>query len=145
MLNNRGWGYRTFIIMGCILLLALLLVSILIIRLYSQLPNLNNVMSESLSYDEIEENVNLAAMSYYNDYYKDELHGGVVVVSIDNLLKYNLLEEKDLLETTKNDRCSGYALISLSDNIENKDEVITKAYVKCKNYTSKGYQAWRVN
>lgn len=140
MLNKNGWGYQKFIVLGSILLIALIICSFFVIRLYSQLPDLNNMMSETLDYGSIESNISIAARNYYDEYYNENLGNGVLVVSTKNLLKYNILSDKDLVETSNNDSCSGYALLTSNEN----DELVADAYIKCKSYITSGYQNWRV-
>lgn len=139
MLNKNGWGYREFLIGGAVLLIALLFATFFIIRLYSGLPNLNTFITDPVEYQDIESNVDTAALKYISNYYKEEIGDGVIVVSTDNLKKYNLLTDVDLTETSNNDLCKGYSLV------RNKDNMITSdSYINCKNYATDGYQAWRL-
>jgi hypothetical protein len=139
MLNKNGWGFRSFIIGGSILLIALLVATFFIIRLYRSLPNLTGFIVDPVDYQTIEETLDSASLNYINDYYNEEITTGVIVVSTDNLLKYNIINNSDLIQTTNNDLCSGYSLISKEDG-----KLISKSYISCDNYTSDGYQSWRV-
>lgn len=140
MLNKNGWGFRTFIISGAVIFIALLIATFFIIRLYSDLPDLNIFMDEYLSYEDIEINLNSDSLEYINEYYAQEITTGVIVVSTDNLLKYNIITEKDLRDTDNNDVCSGYSLIRKENG-----ELTSKSYIKCDKYVSEGYQSWRVS
>jgi len=140
MLNKNGWGFREFIIAGAVLFIALLTTTFFVIRLYSELPNLSSTMAESISYQDIENNLNDSSIIYINEYYKQEITTGVIVVSTDNLLKYEIINNKDLKETSNNDLCSGYSLIR-----KEKGELTSESFIKCKNYVTEGYQSWRVN
>lgn len=140
MLNKNGWGFRTFIIAGSILFIALIITSFFIIRLYSSLPNLNALMNEPLDYEDIEENLVESSLNYINKYYDEEITTGVIVISTDNLLKYNVIEKKDLIETTNEDECRGYALIRKEEG-----NLVSTSYIKCNNYITEGYQDWRIS
>lgn len=140
MLNKNGWGIRSFIICGAILLLALILTTFFVIRLYSGLPNLTGFMTDPIEYQTIEENLNEKSLQYINKYYDSEITTGVIVVSTKNLLKYDLIEEKDLIQTKNNDICEGYSLIR-----KEEEKLTSKSYITCDNYVTDGYQSWRVN
>lgn len=140
MLNNKGWGFRQFLIAGAVLFIALIITTFFVIRLYSNLPNLSSIIMESFTYEEIENNLDYMSIKYINEYYDQEITTGVIVVSTDNLLKYNIIIEKDLINTDNKDLCSGYSLIRKENG-----ELTSKSYIKCDNYTTEGYQSWRVN
>ena len=140
MLNKNGWGFRTFIIAGAVLFIALLITTFFIIRLYSSLPNLSGFLSETLTYQDIEMNLDDNALRYIDEYYIQEISNGVIVVSTDNLIKYGIIEKKDLIETENNDLCSGYSLIK-----KENEKLTSKSYIECSNYISEGYQSWRVS
>ena len=140
MLNKNGWGFRTFIISGSIPFIALLITSFFIMRLYSSLPNLNEFMLDPLTYQNIEENLNDDSIDYINEYYTEEITTGVIVVSTDNLLKYGIIEDKDLTDTENNDSCSGYSLIRKENN-----KLTSESFIKCDDYISDGYQSWRIS
>ena len=78
-------------------------------------------------------------MKYISNYYREDIGDGVIVISTDNLKKYDLITDTDLTETNNNDSCKGYALVRNKDNMVTSD-----AYINCKNYASEGYQAWRL-
>ncbi len=139
MLNKNGWGYREFLIGGAILLIALLFATFFIIRLYSGLPNLNTFIVDPVDYQDIENSVKTASLKYISNYYREDIGDGVIVISTDNLKKYDLITDTDLTETNNNDSCKGYALVRNKDNMVTSD-----AYINCKNYASEGYQAWRL-
>ena len=140
MLNKNGWGYREFLFAGAVLFIALLVTTFFVIRLYKGLPDLSSFLTEPLSYQDIEENLDYKSLEYINGYYKQDITTGVIVVSTDNLLKYDIIKKKDLKDTDNNDLCKGYSLIR-----KEKGELISKSYIKCDNYVTEGYQSWRVS
>lgn len=140
MLNKNGWGYRAFLVCGAILFLALLITTFCVIRLYRGLPNLGNFLLEPLTYSDIEYNLNDKSIEYINNYYEQDITTGVIVVSTDNLLKYDIIKPKDLKDTDNNDLCSGYSLIRKENG-----ELTSESFIKCDNYVTEGYQSWRVS
>lgn len=140
MLNKNGWGFRAFLISGAVLFVALLVTAFLVMRLYSGLPDLSSFLSEPLSYQEIENRLDDSSLIYIREHYDQEITTGVIVVSTDNLLKYDVIVEKDLKETNNNDLCSGYSLIR-----KENEELTSQSFIKCDNYVTEGYQSWRVS
>lgn len=140
MLNKNGWGYRSFLVGGAILLIALLFATFFIIRLYHGLPNLSSAIIDPVDYEMIESSISDNALRYVSEYYEQEIKSGVIVISTNNLLKYGFIENKDLRNTENNDECKGYSLIRNDDN-----KLTSESYIKCKNYQTEGYQDWRVS
>lgn len=140
MLNKNGWSFSEFLIAGSVIFIALLVTAFFIIRLYSGLPNLSSFISEPLTYEEIESNLNEESINYINEYYQQEITKGVIVVSTDNLLKYDIIAEKDLKDTNNNDLCQGYSLIRKENG-----ELTSESFIKCDNYITEGYQNWRIS
>ena len=139
MLNNNGWGYRSFLIGGSVLLIFLLIATFFIMRLYSNLPDLSSFMLEESTYSDIETKLDESSLKYINDYYTEEISNGVITISTDNLLKYKMLTEDDLIETSSSDKCMGYSLIRNKDN-----KLTSESYIKCDGYQTEGYQEWRL-
>ena len=138
MLNNHGWGFRAYMIASGILLIALILVAFLVTRLYSGLPSLETAMENTKTYSTIENDIKAFAHSYIVDYHQEEITTGVVTVSTNKLIEKGFLTDKKLT-TSDGDKCKGYALIR-KDN----DVLVVEPYIKCKNYTTVGYQSWRL-
>lgn len=139
MLNNKGWGFRQFLIAGAVLFIALIITTFFVIRLYRNLPDLSSIIMDPLTYEEIENNLDYMSIKYINEYYDQEITTGVIVVSTDNLLKYNIIIDKDLINTDNKDLCSGYSLIRKENG-----ELISESFIKCDEYKTDGYQSWRV-
>ena len=136
MKNKNGWGFSSYIIGSSILLIALLVATFLIIRLFSSLKSINGT-----SYEDIEEMLNSKSLKYIEEYYGREINSGVVVVSTSKLLDNDLINSNDLIETDNNDKCKGYSLIRKDVD----DELTSESFIKCKKYTTIGYQSWRVS
>ena len=136
MKNKNGWGFSSYIIGSSILLLALLVATFLIIRFYNSLKSINGT-----SYQDIEETLDSKSLRYIDEYYKKEINSGVIVISTSKLLDNDLIKNSDLIETDNNDRCKGYSLIRKND----EGELTSESFIKCKNYTTEGYQSWRVS
>ena len=139
MLNNHGWGFRAYIILSAILLIALLIACFLITRLYSSIPSLKDGVDGPRTYETVEESIKDATSLYINDYYTGEITTGVVIVSYKDLIDEGFLE-KDSLTTSNNDVCIGYARVSRDSN----NEIKIEPYINCTDYKTNGYQAWRI-
>ena len=137
MLNKNGWGFRSYIIGSSVLLIALLVATFLIIRLYS---NLASIATPTYTYQDIENKLNDSSIDYINEYYKRDITTGVVVVSTKKLLNKEIIIEKDLIDTDNNDKCKGYSLIRKNEN----DELTSESFIKCDSYQTDGYQSWRL-
>ena len=135
MKNKNGWGVASYIIGSSILLIALLIATFLIIRLYSSLRGINGN-----SYEDIERKLSSASLEYINEDYKKEISTGVVVVSSTKLLAKDYIKAKDLIETDNEDKCIGYSLIRKDEN----DKLTSESFIKCVNYETNGYQSWRI-
>lgn len=132
-MNKNGWGYRDFIIGGSILLIALIVATFFVMRLYSSLMS----AFDTRTYEGIEIKLNEKSLEYINSYYKNEIGTGVITVSTDNLLKYKLITEENL--EIANDKCEGYSLIR-----KEEEQIVSSSYIKCKEYETAEYQGWRV-
>ena len=64
MLNNHGWGFRAYIILSAILLIALLIACFLITRLYSSIPSLKDGVDGPRTYETVEESIKDATSLY---------------------------------------------------------------------------------
>ena len=140
MLNNHGWGFRTYIIASSIILIFLILVAILVVRLYKGIEIVGQVSNDSISYSDIENNLNNLSIKYVNEYKEGKINDGVITVSTKTLLKENLINSEDLKLLDNGDTCTGYSLIKKND----EGILYSDSYIKCKYYTTSGYQSWRV-
>ena len=136
MKNKNGWGFASYIVGSSVLLIALLVATFLIIRLYGNLKSINGT-----SYSDIENKLNIKSLKYIEEYYKKEITTGVVVVSTDKLLKEELINKEDLIETENDDKCKGYSLIRKND----EDKLTSESFIRCNEYETKGYQSWRIS
>lgn len=138
MLNNKGWGIRSYIIGCSILLMALIVATFYIMRLYSTIPGMGDVV-DSVDYKDLESRMDRASLNYINQYYKQDIRTGVVVVSTEKMLDKYLIDELDLV--IKGDKCKGYSLIR--KNLQ-EDKLESESFIKCKYYESPNYQSWRI-
>ena len=139
MLNNHGWGFRSYIIASGVLLIALIIATFLIMRMYSALPNLETAVNGEITYKSIESDIERYAHNYITDYYIGDIGTGVVTITTKQLMDKGFLEKKDLI-TTNNDKCKGYALVRKNSN----DELEEEAYIRCSDYETSGYKSWRL-
>ncbi len=143
-LNNHGWGLREMLLYCGLLLLFLAISVFFIIQASRSLEDISNDKDDvkdiesQMSYLKIEENIRDATYLYINTYYKDKINIGTLKVSTDNLVKYNVLDLNDLKPDSESKNCKGYSLV------RNDDAIIVSSYIKCSNYETNGYQAWRL-
>lgn len=139
-LDNHGWGLNQMLIYCAILLFFLLIAIFFIVQLSRSLGDtLKDAIAEVVTYSEVEENIKSAAKSYMEKYYHEEMGTGTITITADNLLKYDMLDEKSLTPTEEKKSCIGYALVK-KDNNEQK----ISSYIKCKDYETNNYQSWRL-
>ncbi len=129
-LNNHGWGLKEMLFFSAILLFFVLLVSVLINSLYSQLDLSNNGSSTSSSstssgytYKDIENNLKFAAQRYIKNHADDDSE----ILTSDELLESKYIMSSKL--KTSNDTCEGYVMIT--DDYE--------TFIHCNNYETEGY------
>lgn len=139
-LNNHGWGLNQMLILCAVLLFFLMVAVFFIIQLSNSLGDvLRDSVVGSVSYATVEENVEIAAKDYMNTYYKEEIGTGTITVTVDNLLKYEMITESNLKPSEETNACTGYALVKKENN-----ELVIDSYIKCSNYETNNYQSWRL-
>lgn len=130
-LNRNGWSLKEMILLSSILFAFLLVAIFMIIRLYSGL-NKSGITDKTVvhrfTYVEIESNVLEAGLDYYNEYYDGEDN---VRVTVSRLRRKNFLTSNDLRAEGEKSSCDGY--------VEFQDGT-SKAYIKCDNYVTDGYE-----
>ena len=138
MLTNHGWGYRAYIIASSVILLFLIITTFFVIRLYRGFSIINEASVDEVTYSDLEESLNDLAIKYVNEYKDGNIDMGVAIVSTKHLIEENLLNKESLVANGEN--CSGYSLVR-----KNEDDILySESYIKCKTYTTEGYQSWRV-
>ena len=157
-LNNRGWGLQAMLAAVLVLMIALVIVAVLVNKTFGELTgnlpatennkeninngkeninnNKDNVNNNSYkSYDEIENDIIIAAKKYQKEYYSDILDGEKISVTLKNLQEEKLISK--IVDIKDNNLiCSGYAIFINDDN-----NIMYSAYIKCgDNYETIGYQ-----
>lgn len=139
-LNNHGWGLNQMLVLCAVLLFFLMIAVFFIIQLSNSLGDvLRDSMVGKVTYAMVEETVENAAKDYIDTYYKEEIGTGTITVTVDNLLKYEMITENDLKPSDETNSCTGYALVKKENGELNVD-----SYIKCSNYETNNYQAWRL-
>ena len=156
-LNKHGWGIVSFLVFIAIFIICLLISAWGFRKLglldeeyhfveFSQIKeNRENMKKEeeskqkakeekeTNSYSALEEKMVEAAKKYVKDFYDNTL--GEATLNI----KVSVMQDKKYLDTLKdsnNKKCSGYVSVSK----ENDSSLTYIPYLKCKKYTSKGYE-----
>lgn len=136
-LNKKGMSVPLFIFVmiifiGCLLFVAFSLKEVgLLDEDYKWVKDFfNKEEVEKIDHDDLEEKMEDAAKKYVKDFYKNEIPAGTLRVKASSLISNDYLTElKD-----EDGKCSGYVAVSKDDN-----ELDYDAYIKCKDYKTKGY------
>lgn len=138
-LNNHGLGLKYMILYSVILILAFFFV---VVFARQASDGFGDIFKENIkgniTYASIENHIEEVTLSYMKKYYKEEVGLGTITVTIDNLLKYQMLSESDLI-TSEKDICKGYALVK-----KESGSLQAQSFIKCTNYETKDYQSWRI-
>lgn len=146
-LDNKGWGFTTFIIYLAIFIVFIIVVTVLAINNADEIKpqqseNENEVdtgananatgeeQTEEMDYSTIEEDLKNAAYQYQKEYLPNMNSGDVEYVTATKL------EELELLDNLTNGDilCTGYAKITYDNG---KNDVM--AFINCGDYITEGY------
>jgi|GEM_PF-5113184 len=150
-LDNKGWGFPSMIILSGIILIFFGISIFFIVRLYNSMEenqrtstpslntnqNNNNEGNTNNTYNQMETNLEAAALNYVKTYYTSQKID-TIAVSINNLKERNMIT--NIVDQKDSAPCKGYVLV---DNA-GETNLVSKAYIKCSNYTTSGYQDWRI-
>lgn len=132
-LNKKGWGYAVFFSFILLFIICLLVVAIAL-RAHGLLDEewkfKGFTTKEKTDYTSLENNVVDASKKYIEEYYNNELGLDTLHIKVKQLVNNDFLEEVKDNDGT----CSGYVSVYL-DN----DKIVYNPYIKCKKYTTKGY------
>ncbi len=137
MLNKKGWGLWTFLLFLLIFILCLLF-SAWGFRKLGLLDedwhfvNLSDFFSGNVvkfDYNVLEKKMLESAEDYVKGEYNGELPIGTLNITVKTMIEKNYLDE---LKDGKDRDCSGYVSASKADGYS--------SYLKCKNYTTSGYE-----
>ena len=131
-LNKRGWGYFQMMWMCGILLFFFLLAIILIVKFYNGLDlKLKSTTSVELkTREQMIDDLEYAAKTYMEYNYKDLRNVNSIRLTANKLYNAGLFA-KDLYGD-----CTGYVIASKTNDI-----VESKAYIKCGDYKSPGFDS----
>lgn len=144
-LNNRGWGFTTFIVYLAIFVIFIIIVTVLAIKnsdMFDHSTSSDNNTSveetstsssnEEMDYEEIEKDLESAAYEYQKEYLPSIADGDIKYVTVSKL------EELKLLDNLTNGEvlCTGYAKITGSNGTTD-----FKGFINCGDYITEGYNA----
>ncbi len=141
-LNNKGWGFTTFIIYLAIFVIFIGLVTFLAISNSNRLkpgtpsdpvtPNSKNENNSNtdIDYNEIETDLENAAYQYQQEYLPGMKNGDIKYVTASKLEELKLLDNL----TNGDILCTGYAKITYDGG---KSEVMP--FINCGDYITEGY------
>lgn len=131
-LNNKGWGISQMIALLGILFFFFLLSIVLIIRFakeaYPSGLDVSNGYNDVAEYTSIEGEIEKAANKYINSKYSSISQMNDIIIPVDTL------QQLGFYSNVGHEDCDGYVI----SNIVNGSPV-SEAYVKCSDYTTKGY------
>lgn len=136
-LNNRGWGLQAMLLCVLVLMIALVIVAILVNQLGKVLGIETNTKEPTptetkLTYTDLENKSIEGAKKYQDKYYRDMLDREKITVTLKTLKNQNMVE--DILDIKDQTTCTGYVIFTLQN-----DKIDYFPYLKCSNYTTKGY------
>lgn len=148
-LNNSGWGLPHLLLGIAIIFIFLLAATFLTLRLDKELNEKLNTGDTTTTKDNSDALINNEVTPYYvdkitsftnatNKYLDDQNiileQDSYIKVQLSTLEYYNYMD--DITDYYTNKSCKGYALANLdASKIRN-----ISVYLKCDNYTSKGYE-----
>ena len=164
-LNNKGWGLTDYLLIVSAIIIALLIASILIIRLTNGLKenmrevekikeekteekinndstntndNLSNTDEETtdtIDYKTIEDKMASAGIKYIEETYKNNISNNLIIVDYPHLLEV----DSNLKSEMSKDNCNGYVEVRKSEeNIE------YTSFIKCDNYSTEGVKDYYI-
>lgn len=136
-LNNRGWGLQAMLLCVLVLMIALVIVAILVNQLGKVLGIETNTKEPiptetKLTYTDLENRAVEGAKKYQDKYYSDILDGEKITVTLKTLRNQDMIE--DILDIKSQEKCTGYVIFTLQN-----EKTDYYPYLKCDNYTTKGY------
>ena len=137
LLNKKGWGFWTFLLFLLIFIICLLFSAWGLRKLGFldeewHFVNLNDFFSGnvvSFDYSTLEKKMLDAAEDYVKGEYDGKLPAGTLNITVKTLLEKNYLDD---LKDGKDRDCSGYVSVSQSEGYS--------SFLKCKRYTTSGYE-----
>ena len=134
--GSSEFGFKQMILYTSIIIVAFIIAVFFVIRMAKDFRagfNTDNNKQNSPTYEQMERDLESAALKYVELYYEEEQMTNGILVKIDSLIQNNMVsrpkDEKD------NRECTGYVLVS------NMDYVLeATAFLKCSNYITSGYQ-----
>ena len=138
--SSNGWGLPTLLLMICVIIIALLTSTLVVIRFNSMLGRDNNesegkvqkVVNETYYIGKMNE-LTLATNKYIDDY-NVNLNDGVVRIDLYTLINSDYINP--IKDSITNSRCKGY-----SEAFLNRDGIKQiNSYLKCDSYTTPDYR-----
>lgn len=128
MLNKNGWGLKEMLLYSGIIVLFFLVAIYYIVSMYKEI----DIPVSEVSYQDLEKQLEDNTLIYLNDYYTGFLDSDGIIINR-SVLKANNLDVA--LIDSNNNACSGYVYANKTHGV-----IGVKAYIKCKGYTTNGYE-----
>lgn len=137
-LNNKGWGLNTMLLCVATILIFLIIAAFFTIRLNKMIEDLNkNDTKSNVDIKDYIDDKLVDMISASDKYLKDTNilleRGSYLKIDLDTLIDLNYINA--IKDPVTNNKCKGYTKATINaDNIKD-----IKAYIKCDNYKSGGY------
>lgn len=136
-LNNRGWGLQAMLLGVLVLMIALIIVAILVNQIGKTLgiesnPKEPTGVETKLTYTDLENKAIEGAKKYHDKYYSDMQEKEKITVTLKTLKNHSMLDS--IVDIKDNEDCTGYVIFTLQN-----EKIDYYPYLKCSNYTTKGY------
>lgn len=138
MLNNKGWGLKAMLVIVALILIAGFISYCLYMKMFGSTDIMNSAANlesknntsekEVISYSKEETDMQEAVTKYIKNEDIDMSDVTVMYIKLSILVKNGYVKEI----TSDNVKCSGYVKVTESSK---------KAYLKCPNYTTSGYES----
>ena len=159
-LNNKGWGLTDYLLMVSVIIIALLVASVLIIRLTNGLKenikvNENNdtkieennekqdnlstsevIDSNPINYVSLEDSMISAAIKYIEITYKNNIGEELLIVDYPHILEV----DSNIKDKMSKDNCNGYVEVR-----KNNENIEYTSFIKCDNYSTDGVKDYYIN
>ena len=140
-LNKNGWGLGTFIAFIVIFIICLIISAVGLRQIglldedwqFINIKDFNSGIRTAFNYTDLETKATMAARDYIEKEYNNTLGYDTLSVKIKTMIETGYLTE---FKDGKDRDCTGYVSVYKTDA---GDKVFTP-YIKCKRYTSSGYE-----
>jgi len=132
-MNKQGWGLRVELVIIILFLICLLISTIGLNKIGLLGENDNSLLEkEPYNYNKLEQELENAAKRYVKEFYNNNLEENKVIIKYTTLYNNGYVKK---LKDKNYKECSGYV-----EAVKNSSLILYFPYIKCKEYTTNGYE-----